>query len=274
VTEQVQALSKGQKRRLRAAKLKNDTEGVRQNKESGIPTEDSKLPPSQQCPSPSPSPSRLYGTSTREQRAALASDTITILGKMKYLDRKGQVVDLKSSIDYAVANSVLYLPKDDRLGQLRSAETNGAVPATVFEVTRETTLQACHRLVCKRREHPTKELKQAGVDSKMDDSTATKNKNNQPTAARDHRSQNGQVESTVVALNFASARNPGKPFSLFSHSPVVVSLILSFSFSFSLSLSSRRWRVSERGTGTGGIIGACIGSVRVPIAAQLQANVH
>jgi uncharacterized protein (TIGR02452 family) len=108
----------------------------------------------------------------KNERVTIAYETMDILSAGMYTNRKNEVVDISTDLQYAVDNTILYTPEDfekvfitrDTLLQQPIAD------ACTFEVTDESTFDAAARLIVKE-----------GLDN-------------------------------VCCLNFASAKNPGGGF--------------------------------------------------------------
>jgi uncharacterized protein (TIGR02452 family) len=79
---------------------------------------------------------------SREQRAAVAAETVRILRDGDYIAPSGRRVDLRADIETAVAGTRLYLP--DELS-LQAAEPAAGLETSI-EVTGESTLAATRRL--------------------------------------------------------------------------------------------------------------------------------
>lgn len=80
----------------------------------------------------------------RERRAATAQETLDILRDGRYATPSGRIVEIGTEQQAAVAGSLLYRPRD--FPDLIADCPQEPAPATVVEVTGETTLQAAHRL--------------------------------------------------------------------------------------------------------------------------------
>lgn len=123
--------------------------------------------------------------SSREGRMQVAQETQEILTKGFYTDpNRGQTVDLRTAIAQAQQQSIVYLqggtltpPTEDTQDKKKAVTDSNA--QTTFEVSQETTLQACFRLTTQ---------KDRGTNNKEKEDGA---------------------KPTVLALNFASAKHPG-----------------------------------------------------------------
>ncbi len=82
----------------------------------------------------------------REQRIAVAEDTIRVLERGIYTTADKQLFDLEADIRQAVANSIYYKHTEFDEIFARCAQLPMPAYATVFEVHNETTLAACERL--------------------------------------------------------------------------------------------------------------------------------
>ncbi|AEO93376.1 gp114 [Bacillus phage G] len=105
---------------------------------------------------------------SRDQLAKIAKETIEIVKKGSYVNKKKKTISVKDDVDFSVKNTKLYSPEDgDEL--LKNLTQNDILHQTKFECKNETTLFAAKRLL-------------------------------------------DEGFNNVVALNFASARNPGGGF--------------------------------------------------------------
>lgn len=77
-------------------------------------------------------------TAPKNKNTKLAKDTLEIIKNKQYVSRNGEVVDLSSSIDFAIKNTVLY---NNQLPDVGYAKVT-----PVIEVVNETTSQAAVRL--------------------------------------------------------------------------------------------------------------------------------
>lgn len=103
--------------------------------------------------------------------AEMAKTTLEVIDKGLYINDLGQEIFLKTQIDWAIKNTILYKPEDyDNVFKFRAQDVENQHFITQFEVRNESTLAACQRL-----------LKEDGFEK-------------------------------VIALNFASAKNPGGGF--------------------------------------------------------------
>jgi hypothetical protein len=82
-------------------------------------------------------------------RSEIAQDTITILRLGNFKNRNNNVVDIQENLRYSVNKTVFYVPKhsDNLISQRDSKIKNFHTLKTEFEVTNETTLHCCNRLL-------------------------------------------------------------------------------------------------------------------------------
>lgn len=80
----------------------------------------------------------------RTNRQKVAAETLQILAEKKYLNSKGETIDLQEEIEYAVAYSKHYRPAD--FASLLADNSLKTTHKTHIEVTNETTLACAARL--------------------------------------------------------------------------------------------------------------------------------
>ena len=80
----------------------------------------------------------------RTNRQKVAAETLHILAEKKYLNSKGETIDLQAEIDYAVAYSKHFRPAD--FAPLLADTSLKTTHKTHIEVTNETTLACAARL--------------------------------------------------------------------------------------------------------------------------------
>jgi len=83
-----------------------------------------------------------------DQRIVIAESTLAACESGRYANARGQIVELRAAIDNAVAGTRLY-----DLATYTSPPVRERVPATAYEVTSETTIEAVRRLAAERGGH-------------------------------------------------------------------------------------------------------------------------
>jgi len=83
--------------------------------------------------------------SNREQRAAIAQDTLSVLERGSYQNWQGQNVSIADALAYAVQNSIHY--RAETLREIAVRPVDAASRTTRFQVANESTLAGARRLI-------------------------------------------------------------------------------------------------------------------------------